>query len=92
MSIQTSCLTETMFEEAQERASFLDKYLKTEGKLIGPLHGLPVSIKVWRTTLIETSSRLIYITGSLPLQRFANDLGLGVVAGPSSRHCQLSAR
>ncbi|KAJ5200773.1 Amidase [Penicillium cf. griseofulvum] len=39
-----SCLTETMFPEAQERAEYLDK-LRAQGKLAGPLHGLPVSIK-----------------------------------------------
>ncbi|KLJ13351.1 hypothetical protein EMPG_11727 [Blastomyces silverae] len=39
-----SCLTETMFTEALERARYLDK-LRSQGKLAGPLHGLPVSIK-----------------------------------------------
>ncbi|KAJ6007516.1 hypothetical protein N7540_011492 [Penicillium herquei] len=39
-----SCLTETMFEEAQKRAQYLDD-LRVQGKLAGPLHGLPVSIK-----------------------------------------------
>ncbi|RJE22561.1 Amidase [Aspergillus sclerotialis] len=38
------CLTETMFTEAQERARYLDS-LREQGKLVGPLHGLPVSIK-----------------------------------------------
>ncbi|KAL2812981.1 amidase signature domain-containing protein [Aspergillus granulosus] len=38
------CLTETMFPEAQERALYLDS-LRAQGKLAGPLHGLPVSIK-----------------------------------------------
>ena len=40
----TSCLTETYFPEAQERAKALDK-MKAEGRLAGPLHGLPVSLK-----------------------------------------------
>ncbi|KAE8138907.1 amidase signature domain-containing protein [Aspergillus pseudotamarii] len=39
-----SCLTETMFAEAHERAQYLDQ-LRSQGKLVGPLHGLPVSIK-----------------------------------------------
>ncbi|KAJ5786430.1 Amidase [Penicillium pulvis] len=39
-----SCLAETMFEEAQERAQYLDG-LRAQGKLAGPLHGLPISIK-----------------------------------------------
>lgn len=33
-----------MFPEAQERAEYLDN-LRAQGKLAGPLHGLPVSIK-----------------------------------------------
>ncbi|KAJ5733144.1 Amidase, partial [Penicillium manginii] len=41
----TSCLTETFFPEALERAKSLDAYLQHEGKPIGPLHGLPISIK-----------------------------------------------
>ncbi|KAI0454120.1 amidase [Xylaria acuta] len=40
----TNCLTETFFEEAQQRARFLDD-LRAQGKLAGPLHGLPVSLK-----------------------------------------------
>ncbi|KAJ5947936.1 Amidase [Penicillium verhagenii] len=39
-----SCLAETMFVEALERAKHLDD-LRAQGKLAGPLHGLPVSIK-----------------------------------------------
>ncbi|CAG7916528.1 unnamed protein product [Penicillium olsonii] len=39
-----SCLTETMFEEAHERALLLDGQ-RAQGKLAGPLHGLPISIK-----------------------------------------------
>ncbi|KAF4984102.1 hypothetical protein FZEAL_641 [Fusarium zealandicum] len=41
----TSCLTEVMFNEAIERAKILDKQLKETGKLAGPLHGLPISLK-----------------------------------------------
>ena len=40
-----SCLTETFYDQAQDRARFLDEYLKTEKKTYGPLHGLPVSLK-----------------------------------------------
>jgi hypothetical protein len=43
--LQTSCLTETFFSQALERAQYLDNYLKREGKPVGPLHGLPISIK-----------------------------------------------
>ncbi|KAI4653072.1 uncharacterized protein J4E79_008585 [Alternaria viburni] len=39
-----SCLTETYFPEAQERARFLDSE-RASGRIVGPLHGLPISIK-----------------------------------------------
>ncbi|KAB8261414.1 amidase signature domain-containing protein [Aspergillus pseudonomiae] len=39
-----ACLTETMFAEAYERAQYLDQ-LRSQGQVVGPLHGLPVSIK-----------------------------------------------
>lgn len=41
----TSCLTETFFDQALERAKYLDEYLKREKKPAGPFHGLPISIK-----------------------------------------------
>ncbi|PKY06707.1 alpha-glucosidase [Aspergillus campestris IBT 28561] len=41
----TSCLTEHFFPRALERAQYLDDYLKREKKVVGPLHGLPVSLK-----------------------------------------------
>ncbi|CAK7199704.1 hypothetical protein SEUCBS139899_002387 [Sporothrix eucalyptigena] len=39
------CLTEIFFEQAQERARYLDDYLAREGTVLGPLHGLPISLK-----------------------------------------------
>ncbi|KAE8382660.1 amidase signature domain-containing protein [Aspergillus bertholletiae] len=41
----TTCLTETMFPQALARAKELDEYLQTTGKTMGPLHGLPISLK-----------------------------------------------
>ncbi|KAF3771320.1 amidase [Cryphonectria parasitica EP155] len=41
----TSCLTEIFFQEAQERARHLDNTLRERGQPVGPLHGLPISIK-----------------------------------------------
>ncbi|RAK95306.1 general amidase GmdB [Aspergillus ibericus CBS 121593] len=41
----TSCLTEHFFQRAIERAQFLDDYFQREKKPLGPLHGLPISIK-----------------------------------------------
>ena len=40
-----NCLTETFFDDALERAKYLDEYLAKEGKPMGPFHGLPISIK-----------------------------------------------
>lgn len=42
---QTNCLTEILFKEALARAQFLDEHLAKTGKVIGPLHGLPISLK-----------------------------------------------
>lgn len=44
VDMQTSCLTEIFFEQAQERARQLDA-LRAKGEVIGPLHGLPISLK-----------------------------------------------
>ncbi|PWY89694.1 amidase [Aspergillus sclerotioniger CBS 115572] len=41
----TYCLTETFFDRALERAKELDDYLQSTGKVCGPLHGLPISLK-----------------------------------------------
>jgi amidase len=40
-----NCLTEIMFGEALARARECDAYLEKEGKPVGPLHGLPISLK-----------------------------------------------
>ncbi|KAI9164179.1 amidase signature domain-containing protein [Paramyrothecium foliicola] len=40
-----NCATEIMFEEALLRAQELDNYFAKEGKVVGPLHGLPISVK-----------------------------------------------
>ncbi|KAJ9091080.1 hypothetical protein QFC19_009254 [Naganishia cerealis] len=42
---RTNCLTEVMFEQAYARASSLDAHFAETGNLVGPMHGLPVSIK-----------------------------------------------
>jgi amidase len=38
-------LTEIMFEDAIKRAADLDDYLAKTGTTVGPLHGLPISVK-----------------------------------------------
>lgn len=41
----TCCLTQYFMDEALERARYLDEYLEKKGRPIGPLHGVPVSVK-----------------------------------------------
>ncbi|PSS37707.1 hypothetical protein PHLCEN_2v400 [Hermanssonia centrifuga] len=40
-----NCLTEIFVDRALARAAELDEHLKTTGKVVGPLHGLPISLK-----------------------------------------------
>ncbi|KAI0374200.1 general amidase [Pilatotrama ljubarskyi] len=40
-----NCLTEIFVDKALQRAAELDAYLKEHGTVMGPLHGLPVSLK-----------------------------------------------
>ena len=41
----TNCITEPLFQLALDRASFLDDHLDRTGQPLGPLHGLPISVK-----------------------------------------------
>lgn len=41
----TNCAMELFVDEGLERAKFLDEYYAKNGKTIGPLHGLPISLK-----------------------------------------------
>lgn len=41
----TRCLTEIFFDRALVRAKELDEHLEETGRTVGPLHGLPVSVK-----------------------------------------------
>lgn len=40
-----NCCTEMFFERALDRAKELDGHLARTGNVVGPLHGLPISIK-----------------------------------------------
>jgi Asp-tRNA(Asn)/Glu-tRNA(Gln) amidotransferase A subunit family amidase len=41
----TNCITEPLFSSAIQRAKDLDEFLAREDRVIGPLHGLPISVK-----------------------------------------------
>lgn len=41
----TNCITELLPNQARERAKELDQFMKQNGKVKGPLHGLPISVK-----------------------------------------------
>ncbi|KAK2609297.1 hypothetical protein QQS21_002078 [Conoideocrella luteorostrata] len=41
----TNCLTEIAFTNALERANELDDYVQRNGKVAGPLHGVPITMK-----------------------------------------------
>jgi len=41
----TNCLSEIFIDSALERAQELDRHQQRTGEVVGPLHGLPVSIK-----------------------------------------------
>ena len=43
--MKVNCLTEIYVERALARAAEVDAYLKSAGKVMGPLHGLPISLK-----------------------------------------------
>lgn len=42
---QTNCVTELLPERALARAQELDDYFRDNKKPLGPLHGLPISVK-----------------------------------------------
>ncbi|RMY74986.1 hypothetical protein D0864_09915 [Hortaea werneckii] len=41
----TNCMSEALFDRAFKRAHELDDHLATTGRVVGPLHGLPMSVK-----------------------------------------------
>ncbi|KAJ5161130.1 Amidase [Penicillium capsulatum] len=61
----TTCCTEIFFEAAFSNAKELDEYLATTGKTVGPLHGLPVSIKdLFSVKGVDTSVGWVGLTNN----------------------------
>ena len=42
---QNNCLHEILFEQALQRAEELDHFQRRTGTVLGPLHGVPISLK-----------------------------------------------
>lgn len=82
----TNCLTEPLFDAALQRAKYLDSYLKEHGKTLGPLHGLPVSVKdTFNIKGVDSSTGLAYLcykpaTANAPLVDLLLSLGCVIVA------------
>ncbi|GIZ42592.1 hypothetical protein CKM354_000585300 [Cercospora kikuchii] len=52
----TNCLSEVLFADAKQRALELDEHYAKTGKTVGPLHGLPISLKdQFRIEGVDTS-------------------------------------
>lgn len=64
----TNCVTEVLYAEALERAQYLDDYIDKHGKPIGPLHGLPISLKDCFITAPHPSSIGMAAFANEPLQ------------------------
>ncbi|KIW87970.1 uncharacterized protein Z519_11555 [Cladophialophora bantiana CBS 173.52] len=67
----TNCLTEVLYAEAIERAKYLDDYLERTGKTVGPLHGLPISLKDCFVTAPHPSSNGMAVFANEPLEKDA---------------------
>jgi amidase len=51
-----NCMHEIFFEKALDRAAQLDRYFEENGRTMGPLHGLPVSLKdIFHVEGVETT-------------------------------------
>ncbi|RDW62532.1 hypothetical protein BP5796_10834 [Coleophoma crateriformis] len=75
----TGCLTEILYDSASKRARELDEQLRIEGKTVGLLHGLPVSLKdCYDVEGVCTSSGLV---SWLPNQAAKTcSVGRGIIA------------
>ncbi|KAB2573462.1 Acetamidase [Lasiodiplodia theobromae] len=62
----TNCLSEVLFSDALAQAEALDAHYRTHGKPVGPLHGLPISLKdQFRVKGAETSVGFIAWLGNV---------------------------
>ncbi|KAJ5551736.1 hypothetical protein N7535_000321 [Penicillium sp. DV-2018c] len=82
----TRCLTEPLFDRALQRAKELDDHLQRTGTPVGPLHGLPVSVKdSFNIQGVDSSIGLSALafkpaTANAPLVDLLQSLGAVVIA------------
>jgi hypothetical protein len=73
MRIKTNCLTEIFIDRALERARELDEVLGRTGKIVGPLHGLPISLKGGASHVEDSGDKL----NRMNVLRSVHDEGIG---------------
>ncbi|VUG18563.1 amdS [Brettanomyces bruxellensis] len=84
-----NCITEVRFNEALEEAKEEDRFFKRTGKLVGPLHGVIVTLKDnIRVSGLATSMGFIGLSESIeaedsPMAKLIKDLG-GIILGKSN--------
>lgn len=71
--IQVNCLTEFFYEEGLKQAKELDELLDKGGKLKGPLHGVPIALKV-----CQQQRPLCFVIFILESQRLTLQMRLGL--------------
>ncbi len=82
----TNCLTEPLFDSAITRARYLDSYLARHKRPIGPLHGLPVSVKdTFNIAGVDSSIGLAFLChkpapSNAPLVDLLLSLGCVIIA------------
>ncbi|KAB8225849.1 amidase signature domain-containing protein [Aspergillus novoparasiticus] len=83
---KTNCLTEICFDDAIDQARHLDNFQRTHGRLIGPLHGVPMSVKD-QFNIKGLDSTLGYVCNAFtpaksdaPLVRTLKQLGAIIIA------------
>ncbi|BFZ59323.1 hypothetical protein YB2330_000331 [Saitoella coloradoensis] len=65
----TTCLTEIFFDRALSRAHDLDDHFRRTGKTMGPLHGLPISLKdQFNITGVDTTMGYVKWIGQIATQ------------------------
>lgn len=88
-NLQTTSFTEIMFEDALKEARRLDDHLRVHGKPVGPLHGVPITLKDqfdvagYDTTLGYTGRAFKPTSEDAVLVKMLRDLG-AVVLGKTN--------